>query len=105
MIAIVEALQPRAFLLQREEEALEHSVLLGTVRRNVLLLEPVAAHDRDEDLRAEDEAVVGAQRERVVALGNIPLAYRVFQRRRGDVGNAGAREAPAHDRAVAAVND
>src|SRR6185503_21350565 len=58
VIAVLEPLQPDALLLQGQEEAFDHPVLLGTVRRDVLLLEAVPAHDRHEDLRAEHQAVV-----------------------------------------------
>src|SRR5256885_11872959 len=55
--SIREPVQPDAFLLQAEKEPLDHPVLLRRVRGDVLLLEAVAAHHRDEDLRAEDKAV------------------------------------------------
>src|SRR5262249_53133947 len=68
LVAAGEPVMPEALLFQRAEEALDHPVLLRRVRRDVLLVEPVPAHDAHKDLRAEHEAVVGPQGERCMAI-------------------------------------
>src|SRR5262245_64253572 len=45
LVAAGKPVMPEALLFQRPEEALDHPVLLWRVRRDVLLVEPVAAHD------------------------------------------------------------
>lgn len=59
----VEALAVDALLLQRPDNALDHAVLLRAVRRDELLLQPVAADQRRIAARCEDQAVVGSQQE------------------------------------------
>src|SRR5262245_13417832 len=50
LVAAGKPVMPEALLFQRPEEALDHPVLLWRVRRDVLLVEPVAAHDAHKDL-------------------------------------------------------
>jgi hypothetical protein len=80
-----EAVLPNALLLEATKEALDHPVLLRRVRNDVLLLEAVAAHHGHEDLRAEDEAVVTPQDERLVLVADAAVPERVFQGCRGNV--------------------
>ena len=42
MLKALEAMAVNALLLQRANETFDHSVLLGTVRRDELLLQPIA---------------------------------------------------------------
>ena len=59
----LEAVTMRALLLQGPDEALDHPVLLRAVRRDELLLEPVAADNFREVVAGEDEAIVRTQKE------------------------------------------
>src|SRR5262249_18534060 len=105
LVAADEPVMPEALLFQRPEESLDHPILLRRIGRDVLLVETVASHHADKDLRAEHESVIGPQRERRVAIFDPPIAQRVLQRGRGDPGHARPRQPPADDRPTAAVND
>lgn len=59
----VEALAVDALILQRPDEALDNAILLRAVRRDELLLQPVAADQRRIAPRCQDEAVVGSKQE------------------------------------------
>ncbi len=60
----LEAMTVYALLLQGPDDALDHSVLLRTVRRDERLLEAIAAHEARIGPRGEHQAVVGPQQER-----------------------------------------
>src|SRR5262245_15317221 len=91
LVAAREAVMPETFLLQGPEESLDHPVLLRRVRRNVLLVEAIAPHDVHEDLRAEHEPVIGAQREGRVPVLDPLVAERILQRCGRDAGDTRAR--------------
>lgn len=59
----VEALAMDALLLERPDDALDHAVLLRAVRRDELLLQPVASDQRRIAPRCEDQAIIGSQQE------------------------------------------
>ncbi len=70
------AMAMTALLFQRSDHALDHVVLLGAVRRNVLLAKTVAAYDPRVCPRGEDQPVVRLQQERRV---DAPKARRSVQ--------------------------
>ena len=53
-----------ALLFQRADHPFDHPVLLRAVRRDELLPQPVAAYQRRVATTGEDQAIVGAQKER-----------------------------------------
>ena len=78
-----EPMLPDALFLQGTEEALYQSVLLRCVGRREFLGEPVGLHRRRIVPTAEDEAVVGAQGQRLMnaAQRAKPMYQGLFQRR------------------------
>lgn len=64
MLDALEAVAVNALLLERPDDALDHAVLLGTVRRDELLFQAVASDQRREVAAGEDQTVVGPQQER-----------------------------------------
>lgn len=54
----------RALFFQRTDHTFDHAVLLRVVRRDDLLAQPVAAHQRDITARRKDQSVVQSQQER-----------------------------------------
>ena len=86
------AVPVRALLFQRADHPLHHPVLLRRVRRDELLLQTVAFHQRGVAATGKHQAVVAAQQE---ALRHPPQAAKavdqcVFQRRFGRFGLATA---------------
>lgn len=72
-----------ALLFQRPDDALDHAVLLRTVRRDEFLLQPIAANQAREVAAREDQSVIRSQKER---LGDAsqraePADQGLFQRR------------------------
>ena len=61
-----EAATMDVLLFQRPDQALHHAVLLGTVRRDELLLETIAAHKLGVGTRREDQPIVAAKKEWLV---------------------------------------
>ena len=103
----VEALAVDALLFQRPDDAFDHAVLLRAVWRDELLLQAVAFDQGGVFPTAEDEAVVGPQRElaRDLAQGAKPVDQDMFQGACGGGGLAGVRQMPAQQFAGVAVND
>src|SRR4029453_10302701 len=64
-----------------------------------------ATHDPYEDLRAEHEAVVRAQRERRMAMFDAPVTKRVLQCRRRDPRHTGSPHPQTNKRPVKAIDD
>ncbi len=52
-----ESVAMHALRLQRPNEALDHAVLLRSVRGDELLLQPVVADDGHEEVAGEDQAI------------------------------------------------
>jgi hypothetical protein len=68
----LEAMTVYALLLQGSDDALEHSVLLRTVRRDELLPEAITAHEARIGPRGEHQPVVGLSRNGVVTRPSVP---------------------------------
>ena len=85
VITAVESVQPDTLRPKAPEEALDHSVLLGRVRGDVLLLELPPVRHRDKRLRAEGESVVTAQRETGAVLLDLPFAQLILECCGGDL--------------------
>lgn len=82
MLDAVEALAMDALLFQCSDHALDHAILLRTVGRDELLLQPVAADQCRELAAGEDQAVVRPQQEllRDPAQGAEPSDQGMLQR-------------------------
>ncbi len=57
MLDALEAVAVNALLLERPDDALDHAVLLGAVRRDELLLQAVTSDQRREVAAGEDQIV------------------------------------------------
>ena len=60
----LEAMPMRALFFQCADHAFDHAVLLRAMRRDELLAQAVASHQRGVATRREDQPVVGSQQER-----------------------------------------
>ena len=92
MLDAVETLSVNALLLDRPDDALDHSVLLRAVRRDELLFQPIASDKAGVAVRGEDQAIVGAQKELLgnLAQGAEPADQGVLQGTRGRGGLSGS---------------
>ena len=76
-VCVCQTLEPlpvNALLSQRADETLHHAVLLRAVRRDKLLLQAIASHQRCVVARCENETVVAAQKERAIDTPQCPEA-------------------------------
>src|SRR5579884_187397 len=101
-----EVVLPDALLLEAAKETLDDSVLLGRVRRDELLAQPVIAAGGAEATALEDEAVVAAHHRRlsVGAQRAEPRDACLLQRTLGLLGTRTKREFVADDLAVVAID-
>jgi hypothetical protein len=103
----VEALAMGALFLLRTDDALDHAVLLGAMRRDELLLQSVASNQRSIAPTGEDQAVVGSQQElpRPLAEHAEPVDEGMLESAGSGSGLAGSRQLPAQKLTGVAVND
>ena len=106
MLDAVETLSVDALFLQCSDDAFNHAVLLGAVRCDELLLQPIAADKRRVSPTGEDEAIVGPQKELAIHLaqGTEPADQRMLQCAGSSRGLAGSRQMPAQKLAGMTVN-
>ena len=93
----VEALAVDALLLDGADDALDHSVLLGAMRSDELLLQAVAAYQGCVFVAGDDELVVGPEQEfpRHFAQCAKPVDQGVLQGTGRGCRFAGARQMPS----------
>src|SRR5262245_11945097 len=101
-----EAVLPDAFLLQAAEEALDDPVLLGRVRRDELLHEPVVSTRRPKVSTLIDQTVVGADDggSSAGAQGAEPFQTGLLERPLGLLGPPAQGELVADELPVVAIN-
>ncbi len=64
MLHTLKAVSMYTLLLERSDYPLDHAVLLGVMRRDVLLAQPVASDQRSKAAACEHQAVIAAQQKR-----------------------------------------
>jgi hypothetical protein len=66
VLKVLESLAVNALALRRSDDPLDHAVLLRGVRRDELLMQPIAFDQGRVASTREDQAVVGSHRERLL---------------------------------------
>lgn len=106
MLNAVETLAMDALFFDRSDHAFYHTVLLGAVGRDELLLQAVAADQGGLAVRGEDQSIVGTQQKLLgdLAQGAEPVDQGMLQGTRGCGGFAGPRQMPAQKFACVAID-
>ena len=108
-VGVLQALEPMTvytLVFEGADDPLDHAILLRAVRRDELLLQPIALDQARVTAAGEDQAIVGPQQERPSYLAQMPVAadQGLLQSRFSRFGAATAAQVPTKQFAGMAVD-